>query len=143
MRLPFASVVLVSVALCGCDSGSVSDGERGGVGDASTAHDVTTPIDAIAEAPTDAPQPSDVAETPPPADVISADAPIDVAPADTAVCKTTCGGSECGPIPNGCGGTVDCGDCGSPGETCISYPTPLFQGAVHNAIAALVATNPT
>src|SRR5207302_1930287 len=62
---------------------------------------------------------------------------------DLAGCKTTCGGAECGPIPDGCGGTVDCGDCGgAPGDTCISYPTPLFQQAVRNAIKQVETDHP-
>jgi hypothetical protein len=72
--------------------------------------------------------------------VVDTGAAIDTRP--DGPCKTTCGGAECGKIDDGCGGIVDCGDCGDlPGEVCETI-APLFQTRVHNAISALASASP-
>src|SRR5204863_3771645 len=61
---------------------------------------------------------------------------------DLSGCKTMCGGAECGMIPNGCGAAIDCGDCGMPGEVCITMMNPLFRNAVRNAIELVKMQHP-
>jgi hypothetical protein len=49
-------------------------------------------------------------------------------------CKTSCLGNECGfAVPDSCGGTLDCGDCGAGTDSCIVL-APVHQGAVKKAI---------
>jgi hypothetical protein len=60
----------------------------------------------------------------------------------TGPCKTECLGVECGPIPDGCGATLSCGDCGHPEEYCIKYATPKFQSKVHASIELVKTEHP-
>ena len=53
-----------------------------------------------------------------------------------------CLGVECGVFADGCGATVDCGDCGSPGMTCIKQASPMFQNAVKNAVEQCKTDHP-
>jgi hypothetical protein len=142
VRVTSRSAVLLATCLLGCVNGGIDDGAQS-TDDArapdapttSDARDSATPIDgapALDAATTDTtPSSKDTAvtDTAPPADVGS--------------CKTTCLGVECGPVPNGCGGILTCGDCGgAPGEYCVKVASPIFATAVHNAIEALAATSP-
>jgi len=128
---------VLTACVCGCvNGGGFDDGERGSE-DARTTD--AAAIDAWDSATTDDASGSDIVEA---TDTMPAK---DTAPpADVGPCKTTCGGNECGPIPDHCGGTVTCGDCGgAPGEYCETIASPIFRTGVHNAIAALAATSPS
>lgn len=131
VRRPF-----VCLALCvGCSSAS-------GSGDSVFRDD-----DAIADASSDALVDASLDGHPIVTDAFDATDATDAHPTDSTDAppctpKTTCGGAECGPIPDHCGATLACVDCGgAPGEWCETM-TPVFQGAVHNAIAALASTSP-
>lgn len=96
------------------------------------ASDVATPLDAapLPDArPADLGRDAPVGEVAPPPDV-----PL--------TCRGPCQGLECGRIPDGCGRTLDCGDCEHPEETCIRYDAPRFIGAVRSAIAACKREHP-
>jgi len=89
-------LVAVSATWLGCGAGTIHgnpDPDAAGE-DAASASDAATP-------------PSDAAAT------------MDGAPGDGGCQPTDCasGGHECGPWDDGCGATLDCGDC-PPGETC-------------------------
>jgi hypothetical protein len=52
-------------------------------------------------------------------------------------CKTTCLGNECGfQMPDGCGSTLDCGDCGPGTDYCV-VGVSEHATAVHNAHMAI------
>jgi hypothetical protein len=58
-------------------------------------------------------------------------------------CKTTCGATECGAMmPDLCGGTIDCGDCGDSTDYCIKLDPPVFRDAVHAGIDTVQAEHP-
>ncbi len=56
-------------------------------------------------------------------------------------CKTECLGVECGPVPDGCGGVLACGDCGDGTDVCIKE-APEFQGDVKSGVDAVKAEHP-
>jgi hypothetical protein len=121
----------VLALLIGCVQGSGDEVERGVTGDASAIVDTATTID------TGSAMDSVAVDT----FVPVVDTGAEAAP-DTAACKTDCKGIECGPIPDGCGGIKDCGDCmGAPGEYCVVL-TPLHQMAVRQAIETTKTTHP-
>ncbi len=147
MRVLFP--VLLSALLsthAGCVSG---DGDvapdRGVTGDAAhgdaVANDSDSPADA-AGTDTSVPDANAVDATPVDtkiADTFVADA--DTVPGVDAGCKTTCRGNECGIIPTGCGGTIDCGDCGDPGVSCVVI-SPVHQSAVRASIEGVKTAHP-
>jgi hypothetical protein len=58
-------------------------------------------------------------------------------------CKTDCLGNECGfAMPDLCGGTLDCGDCGSDTDYCIKLDPPVFRNDVRDAIIAAKSSHP-
>ena len=121
--------VVVAALILGCVEGSGDEQERGVSGDASAVVDTGSAVDSAVMPTVD----SVVMDT-----FVGAD----TTPAETAVCKTDCKGVECGPIPDGCGGIKDCGDCmGAPGEYCVVL-TPLHQTAVRQAIETTKMTHP-
>jgi hypothetical protein len=69
--------------------------------------------------------------------VTDAGAPEAAAGAGAQNCKTTCLGNECGfAMPDNCGGTLDCGDCGAGTDYCIKGVSE-HAGDVHNAHMAI------
>lgn len=122
--------LFLAALLTACVEGSGEESDRGITGDAAVGD--TRPDTNVADSATpDTTVSPDtfIAETAPPAP-------------DTAACKMDCKGVECGPIPDGCGGIKDCGDCmGAPGEYCVVL-TPLHQMAVRQAIETTKTTNP-
>jgi hypothetical protein len=57
-------------------------------------------------------------------------------------CKSSCLGNECGlAVPDDCGGSIDCGECGDGTDSCIVL-TPVHQGAVKKAIEDTKLSNP-
>jgi hypothetical protein len=58
-------------------------------------------------------------------------------------CKTDCLGNECGlAMPDLCGGTLDCGDCGPDADYCIKLDPPVFRNAVRDAIVTATSSHP-
>jgi hypothetical protein len=57
-------------------------------------------------------------------------------------CKSSCLGNECGhTVPDNCGSSLDCGDCGDGTDSCIVL-APLHQGAVKKAIEDTKVAHP-
>jgi hypothetical protein len=62
-----------------------------------------------------------------------------------AVCApiTACGQSTCGTLPDGCGGTFDCGACADPRTSCYIIGVPAFPqchaGPPFNPVATVAA----
>lgn len=87
---------------------------------------------ALPGTPDAAPSPPDAPPAPPPPDA-----------APTGSCKTECLGVECGPIPDGCGGVIECGDCmGPPGQYCVKLDPPAFRNDVHAASEQVKVEHP-
>jgi len=129
------TIFVISLLACSCGDGALEGSDRG-------AEDATSDTSRSDTRVADTESVDTTVE--PPKDTGTAE--IDSSAADTAPdgpCKTTCGGAECGHlVPNGCGGTIDCGDCSMPGEICVTI-TPLFRNRVRDSINALKALSPT
>lgn len=139
------------------DSGRLRDGSAGD--DGAGGGDVGTPDDVGEDG--DRGMTPDAAEDAGPADTgVDGSTPLDSGAVDVGVvvdsgepdagrtpdaganCKNTCTDVECGPLPDGCGGTFDCGECYVPGQYCRKEAAIVHRGSVKGGVEIVKAEHP-
>lgn len=117
------------------DASGQPDAARPATDAAPSATDAGTPSMAPDQRP-GLPPPEDFGAPAPPT------APPDAAAAPPSGCARECKGVECGPVPDGCGGEVQCGDCGDGTRACVQEGAGRFRGQVSGAVHQVQAEHP-